>query len=169
MTYLHEYASPIGILTLTSDGHSLTGLWMGERDFCEMGETGKALRHDLPVFEAATTWLDRYFAGEMPVRDFPLAPAGTPFRLVVWKTLETIPYGRTRTYSEIAAGVGEELGRQVPARPVGGAIGHNPIGIIIPCHRVIGADGSLTGFAGGLDKKAWLLMHEKRRPVLGPQ
>lgn len=152
------YASPVGELTLASDGTALTGLWLeGQKYFG--GTSGEELapgRSDLPVFQAARAWLDRYFAGEKPSpAELTLAPAGTPFQRAVWEKLQAIPYGAVTTYGALA----RELDGASP-RAVGSAVGRNPISIVIPCHRVVGADGSLTGYAGGIDKKLWLLDHE---------
>ncbi len=162
MTCICEYESPIGTLTLAGDGESLTGLWMQGQKYFGRTLTGKPEKANLPVFGRATDWLDRYFAGDAPTIDFPLAPQGREFSELVWKALVEIPYGETTTYGAIAKKLAGRLGRKmVAARAVGGAVGHNPISIIIPCHRVLGANGSLTGFAGGVDKKEWLLRHEK--------
>ena len=111
----------------------------------------------------AADWLDCYFAGKRPDKiKVPLAPAGSPFRRSVWEALQEIPYGETATYGELAKRLEKKAENgKMSARAVGGAVGHNPIGILIPCHRVIGADGSLTGYAGGVERKAWLLAHEK--------
>ena len=152
------YASPVGELTLASDGTALTGLWLeGQKYFG--GTSGEELapgRSDLPVFQAARAWLGRYFAGEKPSpAELTLAPAGTPFQRAVWEKLQAIPWGAVTTYGALA----QELGGSSP-RAVGSAVGRNPISIIIPCHRVVGADGSLTGYAGGLDRKVWLLALE---------
>lgn len=163
MNFKTTYASPLGLLTLASDGYALTGLWMqGQKYFaatlsCDTVECGS-----LPVFTQAAGWLDRYFAGKRPsCSELVLSPAGSPFRKVVWDILCSIPYGRTITYGEAAKIAAELLGRpHMSAQAVGGAVGHNPISIIIPCHRVLGADGSLTGYAGGEAKKEWLLRHE---------
>ena len=151
-------SSPIGELTLASDGAALTGLWLeGQKYFG--GSSGEALvpgGADLPVFQAARAWLDRYFAGEKPSPlELPLAPAGTPFQRAVWERLRAIPCGAVTTYGALA----RELGGSSP-RAVGSAVGRNPISIIIPCHRVVGAGGSLTGYAGGLEPKKRLLTHE---------
>ena len=152
------YASPVGELTLASDGTALTGLWLeGQKHFG--GTSGEELapgQPDLPAFQAARAWLDRYFSGEKPSpAELPLAPAGTPFQRAVWEKLQAIPWGSVTTYGALA----RELDGASP-RAVGGAVGRNPISIIIPCHRVVGADGSLTGYAGGVEKKLWLLRHE---------
>lgn len=114
------------------------------------------------VLNQATMWLDRYFAGQKPaISDLPLRPQGTDFRQEVWKILMDIPYGQLTTYGNIARQLADKMGKKsMSAQAVGGAVGHNPIGIIIPCHRVVGSDGSLIGYAGGIDKKKWLLEHE---------
>ena len=152
-----EYASPVGKLTLVSDGENLTGLWMaGQKYFAAGIPTNLPVCDDLPVFLQARDWLDRYFSGERPLPgELPLAPQGSAFRQSVWRILCEIPYGQTVTYGEIAKSLGVRS-----AQAVGGAVGHNPISIIIPCHRVLGSDGSLTGYAGGAQKKIWLLAHE---------
>lgn len=157
MAYITRYPSPVGELLLTSDGTSLTGLWMDAAD----PEDG--IRQDgLGVFSQTRDWLDAYFRGENPDPGaIPLAPAGTDFQRQVWQLLLAIPMGQTRTYGSIAREIAGRLGKEkMSAQAVGGAVGRNPIGIIIPCHRVVGAQGQLTGYAGGLDKKAWLLRHE---------
>jgi methylated-DNA-[protein]-cysteine S-methyltransferase len=151
-----HYNSPLGGMTMASDGQALAALWFdGTREearFADKTSTTKAL----PVFDETRRWLDLYFAGEQP--DFVplLAPKGTPFRMKVWDVLLTIPYGETRSYGEIA----RRISPTMSAQAIGGAVGSNPIGLIIPCHRVIGADGSLTGYGGGLDRKRWLLERE---------
>ena len=152
-----DYASPLGTLTLASDGENLTGLWIaGQKYFAAGIPTNLPARDDLPVFMQARGWLDCYFAGERPAaNELPLAPQGSAFRQSVWRILCEIPYGQTVTYGEIAKRLGVRS-----AQAVGGAVGHNPISIIIPCHRVLGSDGSLIGYAGGVDKKIWLLAHE---------
>ena len=156
MTNLCRHPSPVGTLYLAADGAALTGLWIeGQKYF------GATLPEDvkekpLPVFDAARAWLDDYFAGKVPPAPPPLAPAGTPFRRAVWRLLLEIPYGQTTTYGDLARRL-QARGLPAAAQPVGGAVGHNPISILIPCHRVVGADGSLTGYAGGLDVKRKLL------------
>lgn len=156
MLYKTTCKSPVGKLTLTCDGDSLTGLWIeGQKHH---GDTGAiAENHNLPIFTAAEDWLNRYFAGERPdISALSLKPEGSEFRIAVWKLLCEIPYGKCITYGDIA----RALGKEKCAQAVGGAVGNNPISIIIPCHRVIGANGSLTGYAAGVDKKKWLLEHE---------
>jgi len=160
MYYTAQYSSPVGRLTLASDGEALTGLWIeGQKYFAS--SVSDSVEADLPIFRQTAKWLDRYFAGEKPeASELPLTPAGSPFQQAVWRLLCGIPYGRTVTYGELAQKISEERGKPSSARAVGGAVGHNPISIIIPCHRVVGANGALTGFAGGVDKKLQLLKHE---------
>ena len=148
MDFITHYSSPIGILTISSDGEAVTGLWM---------DLPGQPQDDLPIFTAAREWLDRYFAGETPDhRALPLRPSGTAFQRQVWDALLEIPNGQTCTYGDIARRIGNPRACQA----VGQAVGRNRIAILIPCHRVIGADGSLTGFAGGLDMKRQLLTIE---------
>ena len=145
-----EYPSPVGTLYLTADPGGLTGLWMHP----EMTE-------DYPVFAQAKNWLDSYFSGNPADISFPLNPHGTAFQKQVWELLLTIPYGETTTYGSLAREMARRCGREkMSAQAVGQAVGANPISILIPCHRVVGANGRLTGYAGGLDKKEWLLRHE---------
>ena len=157
MTYTTHYSSPLGKIILVSNGTALT-----ELDFAEDVSAASATRtqKDLPVFEEVSRWLDAYFAGRDPGALPPLAPHGTAFQQAVWKILRRIPYGTTTTYGRIAAHIAAARGGRMSAQAVGGAVGRNPISILIPCHRVIGADGSLTGYAGGLDKKEYLLRLE---------
>ena len=159
MIYTAHYTSPLGRITLASDGMALTGLYFdGERDFPDLSAAHKK---DLPVFGEAMRWLDLYFAGKEPDFMPALNPTGTAFQQAVWEILRTIPYGGTTTYGAIAKRLEKVRGKRMSAQAVGGAGGRNPISILIPCHRVIGADGSLTGYAGGLDKKEYLLGLER--------
>ena len=163
MFYSTKYDSPVGALTLCSDGGALNGLWIeGQKYFCDTIPEEMTERGGLPVFDVAKAWLDKYFAGKAPLpRELPLAPIGSPFRQKVWKILCEIPYGHTITYGSIAKRLAAESGKaSMSAQAVGGAVGRNPISIIIPCHRVVGASGSLTGYAGGIRTKVWLLIHE---------
>ena len=164
MTYfMTQYPSPVGMLTLVGDGTGLAGLWIeGQKYFAATLQQPPEVRADAPGFESVRCWLDRYFSGENPsMEGLSLHPAGSAFRQAVWACLREIPYGQVTTYGRIAKQAAARLGRAgVPAQAVGGAVGHNPISILIPCHRVVGADGSLIGYAGGLDKKEWLLRHE---------
>lgn len=158
------YQSPIGALTLCDNGAGLCGLWLeGQRYFGMPIAKGTELNTygTTPTLKKACTWLDEYFAGKAPSpTDLPLAPEGSDFQKAVWKELLAIPYGKTTTYGTIAKSLAVKIGRRVASIAVGGAVGHNPISVIVPCHRVVGANGSLTGYAGGLDRKIWLLKHE---------
>lgn len=156
MYYTKNIASPVGKLILASNGTALVGLWLEGQKYFGSGLGEMVPKADIAVFEQTEDWLRRYFAGEQPgILELPLAPVGSDFREKVWASLCEIPYGQITTYGAIAEKVG--VGS---AQAVGGAVGHNPISIIIPCHRVLGSDGSLTGYAGGLEKKQWLLRHE---------
>ena len=207
MTYTAHYNSPLGGITLASDGHALTGLWFdGQKHFALTLANESSEDSNLPVFEQTRNWLDLYFSGECPDFTPPLAPKGTPFQQKVWRLLLAIPYGKTMTYGEIAQRVvetrliaslhgatpqdallrsascrgaslrdaslhgasiqgtsiqGTLLAKNMSAQAIGGAVGRNPISLIIPCHRVIGANGSLTGYAGGLKRKKYLLELEQ--------
>lgn len=155
MDYVTRIASPLGELTLSSDGRALTGLWIEGQKYHSAGLGPETCEAALPVFAAAEEWLLRYFAGERPVPgELALAPGGSEFRHRVWRLLAEIPYGSLMTYGEIARRLGAS------ARAVGGAVGHNPISVIIPCHRVVGAGGALTGYAAGIETKLRLLRHE---------
>jgi len=163
MIYTDTYTSPLGNITLTATKTALTGLWFeGEAYYSRVFEKIEVCpRRDLPIFAQTRNWLDTYFQGSNPEFTPPLKLEGTSFRQSVWEILKTIPYGQTMTYGEIASIIAAQ--RQIPhmsAQAVGGAVGHNPISIILPCHRVIGTDGSLTGYAGGLNRKAALLQLE---------
>lgn len=162
MEYTHHYDSPLGGITLASDGEALTGLWFdGQKYFGEALEKEHEQK-DLPVFELADKWLDIYFSGKAPDFTPPLSMKATPFRKAVWEILLTIPYGKTMTYGEIADRIAKQKGLpHMSAQAVGGAVGHNAISLIIPCHRVVGTNGSLTGYAGGIDKKRKLLIMER--------
>lgn len=151
--YYAEYNCPVGKLLLVSDGEALTGLYMN-RELPERTE-------ELPVFFQVRRWLDAYFRGEEREIDFPMKAEGTPFQMLVWQLLLAIPFGQTRTYGELAKEAAARMGKEkMSAQAVGGAVSRNPISIVIPCHRVIGVDGRLTGYAGGLENKKWLLFHE---------
>ena len=156
MDYTFHYPSPLGGITLASDGEALTGLWFdGQKYFADTLDAEYAEKA-LPIFDEAARWLDLYFGGTVPDFAPMLNPRGSAFRRMVWNVLLSIPYGHTITYGEIA----QRLGCR-SAQAIGGAVGHNPISLIIPCHRVLGADGSLTGYAGGMDKKRRLLELEQ--------
>ena len=161
MVYTQKYASPVGDMLLAADGIGLTGVWFdGEKFFADNLPAEHAER-ETPTLAAAKRWLDIYFAGKEPDFTPPLHPVGSPFRLKVWDILLQIPYGQTVTYGWIARELAAREGlARMSAQAVGGAVGHNEISIIIPCHRVVGTSGSLTGYAGGLDKKIALLKTE---------
>lgn len=183
MLYIDYYSSPLGKLTLSSDGHFLTGLWFEKQN--HFGETcgkknhitkaeGKNNPQDIVfkdsaqypedaihVFSMTKQWLDDYFSGKIPSFTPPLKVEGSDFKKMVAEIMLTIPYGKTLTYGEIAKECARRMGKDhMSAQAVGGAVGHNAIGIIIPCHRVIGANGNITGYAGGIDKKEFLLKLE---------
>ena len=157
MEYVHRYASPLGGVTLASDGESLIGLWFDGQKYFASTLDKEHEERSLPVFEDADRWLKCYFSGQNPDFTPALNLRGTGFCKAVWEALRKIPYGKTVTYGDITRQLGLP---PVYARAVGSAAGRNPISIIIPCHRVIGADGSLTGYAGGLDRKTKLLTLE---------
>lgn len=156
--------SPLGPLTLVNTDSVLSGLYMdGQKHRPDRSRFGQPSESG---FEQATTELAEYFSGRRSSFSVPLSPAGNAFERSVWLLLIQIPYGCTRTYGQLAAEVGDEGAQWTLARAVGTAVGRNPIGVIIPCHRVIGADGSLTGYAGGLERKAMLLDLESPPPVV---
>ena len=160
MEYVAHYTSPLGGITLASDGEALTGLWFDGQKYFGAGLAEDREERELPVFDQAARWLDLYFGGQDPGFVPPLRMRATPFRRVVWEILLTIPYGHTMTYGQIAGQMARAQGKHVSAQAVGGAVGRNAVSLMIPCHRVVGADGSLTGYAGGLDKKIKLLTLE---------
>lgn len=161
MDMIRTVSSPLGELTLTADGKAITALWIKGQKYDAATLPPDAVPGNLPVLDAAVDWLARYFDGMNPGNPPPLAPRGSPFRQAVWAILSSIPYGTLTTYGEIARRLAGQTGRGVSAQAVGGAVGHNPISILIPCHRVVGTGGSLTGYAGGIEKKLWLLKLEK--------
>jgi methylated-DNA-[protein]-cysteine S-methyltransferase len=154
MIYYTQIDSPVGPLTILGNGKAITGLRMRKQRYYEKLPADAA--RDDSLFANTREQLDAYFAGDLKVFKLPLAPVGTPFQKIVWKALLDIPFGATESYGSLA----KRIGHDGAARAVGLANGHNPIGIIVPCHRVIGSDGSLTGYGGGLDRKEWLLKHE---------
>lgn len=163
VTYVTTFETGmIGTLTLASDGERISHCWFKhDRNWDADAAKTYVRKDDLPVFDIARRWLRRYFAGERPdPSELPLGLSGTPFRMVVWGQLLQIPYGQTVTYGELAERIESQTGRRTSARAVGGAVGHNPICVIVPCHRVVGSGGSLTGFAGGIEVKARLLALE---------
>lgn len=162
MEYTNHYDSPLGGITLASDGEALTGLWFDGQKYFAATLTGEYEEKELPVFQQAKKWLDIYFTGKDPGFIPPLIMKTTPFREAVWKIMLQIPFGETMTYGEIAGKVAKEKGlSKMSAQAVGGAVGHNAISLMIPCHRVVGTNGSPTGYAGGMEKKVRLLAMEK--------
>lgn len=161
MQYISHDQSPIGGILLAADETGLTGLWFDREKYYADHLNPEHEEKDTPVLKQAKEWLAIYFSGKEPPFYPPLHMIGTPFQLSVWKILQKIPYGKTITYGEIAKEIAEQKGiSRMSAQAVGGAVGHNPISIIVPCHRVVGTNGSLTGYAGGIDKKAKLLALE---------
>ena len=152
------YDSPIGVLLLECEEDGLTGIWFDREP--------KEAEITHPILEKTKLWLDDYFSGRNPEPDIPVKLYGTPFQKQVWQLLMTIPYGQTRTYGSIAREMAALTGKEnMSAQAIGQAVGKNPVSLLIPCHRVVGTGGRLTGYAGGLDKKVWLLEHEKRETI----
>ena len=161
MIYTCTYPSPLGNILLAADEVGLTGLWFERQKYFANTLPKETISQETPVLIQAKKWLDVYFSGKKPAFTPPLHPAGSAFRQSVWQILLQIPYGQTTTYGEIARQLADV--KRTPgmsAQAVGGAVGHNAISIIIPCHRVVGSNGSLTGYAGGIDKKVALLKLE---------
>ena len=158
MLFLTHYASPLGPILLAADETGLTGLWFEGQKYFPSFSGVDYQEKETPILTETVRWLDVYFSGKDPDILPPLHPQGSPFRQAVWNILLTIPRGQTMTYGEIARRLGVRS-----AQAVGGAVGHNPISILIPCHRVVGSDGSLTGYAGGVERKARLLQLEGAR------
>lgn len=162
MDFTYKYISPVTELTLASDGENLTGLWMKDQKYFASTLGKNSEQKYLPVFKETVRWLDLYFSGAEPDFTPPLSPKGSTFRQAVWSILLQIPYGSLITYGDIAKKLAKSTGKEsMSAQAVGGAVGHNPISIIIPCHRVVGSSGSLTGYAGGIETKLKLLTLEK--------
>ncbi len=160
MRYTDNYVSPIGNIVLAGDGTALTGLWFEGQKWFGAGLTDGAERAELSVFGQTKKWLDIYFGGGEPAFTPAVALRGSEFQIAVWNVLSTIPYGKTVTYGEIAKNLTAVTGRKTSARAVGSAVGRNPVSIIVPCHRVLGAGGALTGYAGGVERKRELLRLE---------
>lgn len=162
MTFTQHYDSPLGRIWVAADEQGLRGVWFDGQKYYANHLPAEHIERETPVLAETKRWLDRYFRGENPGPVPPLHPIGTAFQREVWGILETIPYGETTTYGAIARQLAAKRGiPHMSAQAVGGAVGHNPISILIPCHRVLGADGSLTGYAGGIDKKEKLLAIEQ--------
>ena len=158
MTFLQHYNSPLGGILLAADEIGLTGLWFDGQKYFARDLPAEHVEQNTPILSEAKRWLDIYFTGREPDFTPPLHPIGSVFRQSVWEILLQIPYGQTTTYGEIARQLAAKLGLpRMSAQAVGGAVGHNEVSIIIPCHRVVGTSGSLTGYAGGIDKKVKLL------------
>lgn len=164
MDYIGYYQSPLGEMLLACDDQGMTGLWFDGAKHYGRG-LAQEIRHqpDHPYLQAAKAWLEAYFAGQCPSVKLPLSCRGTPFQQRVWHALQAIPYGQTVTYGQLAHDLSLLYGLKMSARAVGGAVGRNPLSIMVPCHRVLGADGRLTGYAGGLERKLALLTLEKSR------
>ena len=162
MQYINHYNSPIGGILIAADESGLTGLWFdGEKYYANHLDPEHEEKNTL-ILQQTKKWLTIYFSGIEPNFLPPIHMIGTPFQLTVWEILQKIPYGKTVTYGEIAREIAKQKGlSRMSAQAVGGAVGHNEISIIIPCHRVVGTNGSLTGYAGGIDKKVQLLTLEK--------
>lgn len=162
MTYIQHYASPLGGILLAANDIGLTGLWFDGQKYYADNLPAEHIERETPILTDAKRWLDVYFTGNEPDFTPPLHIVGSAFRQKVWKLLLQIPYGQTVTYGELARQLAEKQGlARMSAQAVGGAVGHNEISVIIPCHRVVGTSGSLTGYAGGIDKKIMLLELEQ--------
>jgi methylated-DNA-[protein]-cysteine S-methyltransferase len=163
MIYTCTIETPLGMMRAAAEDGSLTGLWFEGQKYYPQAAGLWEPCPEYPVLRKLRRWLDAYFAGKRPAPDLPLAPEGTEFRRAVWNHLREIPYGRTSSYGEIARKIAAK--KKLPSmsgQAVGGAVGHNPISLLIPCHRVLGSDGGLTGYAGGMEKKQFLLELEGR-------
>lgn len=162
MIFIQHYDSPLGGILLAADETGLTGLWFDGQKFFARDLPAERVEQNTPALSEVKRWLDSYFTGKEPDFMPPLHPIGSAFRRSVWEILLQIPYGQTATYGEIARQLAKKQGlERMSAQAVGGAVGHNDISIIIPCHRVVGADGSLTGYASGIGKKEKLLELER--------
>ncbi len=164
MIYTSRYASPLGDMLLAADEEGLLGAWFTDQKFFAFRLPEERVEKETEILCLAKEWLDLYFEGKEPTVTPPLHLVGTPFRLAVWEKLRKIPYGETVTYGDLAKEIAADRHiSRMSAQAIGGAVGHNPISIIVPCHRVMGADGSLTGYAGGVDRKEWLLEWEQKK------
>ncbi len=162
MLYIGYYDSPLGRIRLTADDLGLSGLYFEDQRTHTPTSAACAFEWEMPVIRQAKAWLSQYFAGQIPDMTVPLHRCGTPFEREVWEILDSIPYGRTVTYGAIAAAMAKRRGgRRMSAQAVGGAVGHNPIALMVPCHRVLGRGGTLTGYAGGIERKDALLKLEQ--------
>lgn len=162
MQYISHYPSPLGDILMAADAVGLTGLWFEGQKYFALSLDKEHAEKEIPLFEKAKRWLAIYFSGREPDFTVPLHCTGTAFQNAVWAILCTIPYGQTMTYGAIAGKLALQKGLpRMSAQSVGGAVGHNAISILVPCHRVVGTNGSLTGYAGGMDRKIRLLQLEK--------
>ena len=164
MIYTTYYNSPVGKILIASKENKLIGLWIeGQKYYLSKLKSEIQEKKDEEILMKTKKWLDKYFSGEKPeIEQLELAPIGSEFRQKVWKLLCEIPYGEVTTYGKLAKKLAKSMKKEtMSAQAIGGAVGHNPISIIIPCHRVVGTNGSLTGYAGGIDKKIKLLELEK--------
>lgn len=160
MQYTTHFPSPLGEFFLAADDTGLTGAWFTGQKYFAATLCSAPQEKETEILSAARRWLTIYFEGREPDFTPPLHLMGSPFRLAVWEELLRIPYGETTTYGAIAKKISARAGKKMSAQAVGGAVGHNPVSVIVPCHRVVGANGSLTGYAGGIDKKIQLLRLE---------
>ncbi|NLK99641.1 MAG: methylated-DNA--[protein]-cysteine S-methyltransferase [Clostridiales bacterium] len=163
MYYKTHYQSPLGDMLIASDEDNIIGLWIADQKYIDTTMPKDMVENSqISILKEAIVWLDDYFAGKQPnLSRLPLAPIGGEFRQLVWSILMEIPYGELTTYGNIAKEVARRMGKdRMSAQAIGGAVGHNPISIIIPCHRVVGSNKNLTGYAGGIDIKVKLLEHE---------
>lgn len=168
MDYIYHYNSPLGKIIIASDGNALIGLWFEGQKHFGKGLSEEYEQKNLPIFEQTVNWLDIYFSGKAPEFTPKLNIRGSEFGKAVCKIMLGIPFGETITYGEIAKKIAMQRGAaSMSAQAVGGAVGRNPVSIIIPCHRVVGSGGSLTGYAGGLEKKKKLLILEKTGALAG--
>lgn len=162
MQYISYYQSPLGKLLLAADQTGITGAWFENQKYYAHSLDAEHTEKVTPILEDTKRWLDLYFSGKEPDFMPPLHPSGTPFQMDVWDILRQIPYGTTITYGAVAKEIARRRGiPRMSAQAAGGAVGHNPVSILIPCHRVVGSNGSLTGYAGGIDRKIKLLALEK--------
>ena len=162
MQYISHYSSPLGDILLAADSVGLTGLWFEGQKYFALNLDKEHEEKEIPLFVQTKRWLDIYFSGKEPDFSVPLHVTGTAYQNQVWELLLAMPYGQTTTYGELARRIAGKRGeKHMSAQAVGGAVGHNNISVIVPCHRVVGTNGSLTGYAGGIDKKIKLLELEK--------
>ena len=158
MNYIQKYKSPLGVITIVSNETQVTGIWFENSRFFSKALSGKYINQATAAAEQAVHWLDIYFNNKIPDFTPPLLLNGTDFRMTVWKMLLDIPYGKTVSYGDIAKAIAKRRGiEKMSAQAVGNAVGHNPISIIVPCHRVVGSNGGLTGYSGGIERKKALL------------